>query len=422
MTRLAIGITLALLGGVAGRAAAQNVVVVVAPLEGDRGHAARDTLVSRLEGTVTLVDPARAAGEARRAGAAIGDPLVLRALGADGVVEGRVRRAGPVWLVEVEVRDAQGNRVGGRTLRARRSRPMLRRLRRWASTELVELVAALPPPLASAPVAEAAPRLEAARPEGRPPRAEARAGSNDAQPPSGRAPFTLEAGLALTHRALTYRDDLFSRLRGYTMPAAPFLQLAARWFPAAHADQGPLAGLGVVARGALGLALDSRGANGVAFPTQAWAVDAGLRYRLPVDDVVLHAEVGYQAHHFAIADADGGRIAPDVPSVELHSVRTGVGLRWEVGAFLFFDAEWAYLAPFVVHGITGDDWFPRASVGGVETMGGLGLRFGDFAVAARFEWKRFFYAMNTEPGDTRIAGGALDDNVAGTLRASWTPR
>lgn len=433
MTRTWIPLGALLLGALPAAPALAQPLVVVAPLDGDRG-AAREALVEGLAGAARVADGARVDALAAELDAAPDAPEVLRALGARAVVTGRVARRRRAWWVDVRVHDAAGAPLARRRLRSRRTGRLVRRLRGWASSALADAIAELPAPDAEASPASGAAEAAEARPVEPGASAPSAAGEPTAPstrpeaPPAaprdagGPLPLELEAGLALVHRSFRYTDDLFGRLRGYGLPAAPFVHLGARWYPAAHVGGGPLAGLGVRLAGAFGLALQSRGANDVTFPTEAWSVEAGLRYRLAVDEVVLHADAGYHAHAFTIGAAEDGRIDPDVPSVELHSLRVGAGLRWELPAGVFFTGGGAYLAPVAVGGVTDEAWFPRASAGGVEADGGLGVRLGDLEVAARFAWRRYFYAMNTLPGDARVAGGALDDYLAGRLTLGWTPR
>ncbi len=39
-----------------------------------------------------------------------------------------------------------------------------------------------------------------------------------------------------------------------------------------------------------------------------------------------------------------------------------------------------------------------------------------FQVRAGLEWRRYWFAMNPQPGDTNIAGGAVDQSFAFTAR------
>jgi len=88
--------------------------------------------------------------------------------------------------------------------------------------------------------------------------------------------------------------------------------------------------------------------------------------------------------------------------------------------FILVHARLAYLAVTDAGEIGEDDWFPRLSVAGIEATleagyvlpDGLSLRLG-------VDLRRYFYSLNPEPGDAWIAGGALDQYVAGQLGAVW---
>jgi len=64
------------------------------------------------------------------------------------------------------------------------------------------------------------------------------------------------------------------------------------------------------------------------------------------------------------------------------------------------------------------DRFPHASVGGVEAAAGGAFRIRPGLEArATVSYRRFFYAANPVPGDTFVAGGAVDElaSIDGSL-------
>ena len=234
-------------------------------------------------------------------------------------------------------------------------------------------------------------------------------------------PFAFHAGVAITSRSLTYTDDIFSALRPYQLPVAPFIRLALEWFPGAHFDSGAFGGFSVVARGEAAFGVQSIDGQGVAYPTEAWGFGIDLRYRLRVDDVAFGITAGYGTSTFALRDADELSPRPEIPNVEYHTLRAGGSFRWDIGLGIFVDAEAAYLHPLAAGEIASAAWFPRAEVGGLDGAAGVGLRIDDVQLAARFEITRFWYDMRSEPGDDRVAGGAVDERLSGTLSLVYTP-
>jgi hypothetical protein len=66
--------------------------------------------------------------------------------------------------------------------------------------------------------------------------------------------------------------------------------------------------------------------------------------------------------------------------------------------------------------------FPRLSVGGVEGKLGMALSlFSPWEARIIFDYRRYFYSFNPQPGDPYIAGGALDEyfTVTAGLAARW---
>lgn len=368
--------------------------VAVADFSGPRASLVRREIVSALE---------RAPG------------LTVVSDGADAVVEGRVARVGRRWRAELRLVSSDGRELATEIVRARRVGALTRVARRWARSSLVELASLAPTEPAPEPDAVLAPPRAASRP-----RAAAPSAREPARPRLPR-PLSVWVGFGVVNRSFTYNDDIFGALVPYHLPAAPVVSGGVEWFPGAHVDLGVLGGLSVRAEGESVVALESVGADGAIFGTDLWSIGVGLRYRLRIDDVELHADGGYRAVAFTIHEPGETQRPPDLPNIEVHAIRAGGGMRWNVGSALFFAASAAYLAPLAAGEITSEGWFPRASVGGVEGSAGLGVRIDDVELRGFFGLRRFFYDMRSEPGDERVAGGAVDEYMSGVLELAWTP-
>ena len=334
-------------------------------------------------------------------------------------IEGRVDRAGRRWRARIEARSADGLEIARGTLTARSAVALARHVAVWADEELATQLPPAPAP-APLPTPAAAPAPRRAAPR-RAARAAPRAEPEPATPRLP-APLAMRVGLAVANRSFTYNDDVFGTLAPYDLPAAPVVSAGLEWFPGGHADLGLLSGLSVHAEGELGLGIETLAANGSVHPTELWTLGAGVRYRLRFDEVELSVDAGYFGYGFAIRDASQDEPRPAVPGVELHAVRAGAGVRWDIGSGLFFTGSGAYLAPLAVGEIGSEAWFPRLSVGGIEADAGFGITIDDIAIGARFAMRRFFYAMNPELGDPRVAGGAVDQSFSGALELTYAPR
>ncbi|HUQ08508.1 MAG TPA: hypothetical protein VM261_38720, partial [Kofleriaceae bacterium] len=67
------------------------------------------------------------------------------------------------------------------------------------------------------------------------------------------------------------------------------------------------------------------------------------------------------------------------------------------------------------------DWFPRTTGNGLDASLGAGLRVTRWLSAyARADVRHYFFAMNPEPGDERVAGGAVDTFLGGAVGLAVT--
>lgn len=337
-------------------------------------------------------------------------------------IEGRVTRVRRRWRAQLELRSASGEALASATRAARQVNVLARSVKEWAEELGPQLAQAAPAEPEPEPEIEPEPQPErvapapSARPVAPPPE------PDETEAPRLRAPFVMRAGFAVVNRSFTYSDDIFGALAPYELPVAPVVTLGVEWFPGGHWDLGLLSGLSVHAEGEVGLGLETVAGNGTAHATELWALGAGVRYRLRIDEVELMVDGGYRGYAFAIHEGNDGEPRPDVPNVEIHALRVGGGVRWDIGSGLFFSGGGAYLAPLAAGEIASEDWFPRASVGGVEADAAFGIAIDDIELRAVFAMRRFFYAMNPEPGDARVAGGAVDQSLSGALELSYAPR
>ncbi|KAB2899572.1 MAG: hypothetical protein F9K40_10150 [Kofleriaceae bacterium] len=63
-----------------------------------------------------------------------------------------------------------------------------------------------------------------------------------------------------------------------------------------------------------------------------------------------------------------------------------------------------------------EDWFPRQTGNGLDASVGAAIGLTRWLGAyARAEVRHYFFAMNPEPGDENIAGGAVDTFLGGSI-------
>jgi len=334
------------------------------------------------------------------------------ALDASAFLTGKVSIEGKTASVEIDVQNgADGESIAQFTLKGKG----LAGLKREIAKELVKklegpLERAHPP---SPPEEKIAAAAEEAGEEG----AESEEGGGEEEAPSEPSkaserpsPLEVGGGIRAASRNFRYQDDLFDSLRAYKLGLAPAGFLWLRWYPVAHFNGGALAHLGLTGGYEQGFALESEAANGEKYSTTSREWFAGLRYRIPVQRHEVGIQVNYGVHSFLV---DDDPVFPLVPDVKYSYVRLAADARARVSRVVI-GGHFGYRIVSDAGDIQSDRWFPHASVGGVdaglqagyEVVDGLDLLVG-------FDFRRYFYSMNPEPGDARIAGGALDEYIAG---------
>jgi hypothetical protein len=229
----------------------------------------------------------------------------------------------------------------------------------------------------------------------------------------------VAAGANLITRKFTYKDDLFGKLRPYSLNGWPAIKGRIIWYPAAHATDGIVANFGVDLSAEYAVGLQSKNASGMVFPTRAYDLMADARGRIPIGEheVILVAGVGQGSFHIG---ASTGGLQPDIPSVTYTYIRAGAE-----GLISLFDrlsarTSVAVRTPLSIGDIRSTAWFPAASAIGIDAGLVIGVRIaGGLEARAGIEVVRWALSMNPKPGDTNVAGGAVDQYLEGTLVLAW---
>ncbi|MFO0552231.1 MAG: hypothetical protein U0271_27840 [Polyangiaceae bacterium] len=225
-----------------------------------------------------------------------------------------------------------------------------------------------------------------------------------------RASLAFDAGF----RFFGYNDGLSSNLRSYEILGAPGLAADVELFPFAPLGFMVLRDLGVTAEVRYQPGISSETTSGTALGTEWLRFGGGLRYRLPIDlgrddktPLVFGVRGGFHQDRFVIDSAP--EVAGETPSVKYTFVSVGLDGRFPLGPVALF-AYGDYLGATdsgEVH-----DRFRDPSIGGIDVGGGLAIplvRGLELRVSA--EYIRWFYAFGPVPGDSYVAGGALDEFV-----------
>lgn len=226
----------------------------------------------------------------------------------------------------------------------------------------------------------------------------------------------VAAGVGVLSRSLAYHEDLFGRFAPYDLAAAPALNVRAELYPFA-ARGGALGDLGLVAGGEYAFATSARTADGRERATRFWGVEAGLRWRLTRGPAEVGLSARWAWQSFGI-EPSGAPQGPVTPAWAYQSVRPGVDLRVALGARVALTASLGWL--FVLGYGDAGSFFPRAS--GHAADGALGAAVGltgALELRAQVTARRYFLAMNPEPGDAWIVGGAVDQLLGATIALAW---
>jgi TolB-like protein len=389
--------------------------IVVAPFSGPRAAVVRGYVMQALKKGkgIRVVADTNVKASGIKLGKQSTDSdyaAVADATGANAVLEGIVTAKGRAIALEVRVRNgADGQLVESVAFEPGTLKALQQRIDK-------ELVAQLRDPLGNT-AGPSAPQEDlpagagaTAEEEFDDDEQEAEDQPEPREPSDKPSPLEIGGGIRAFSRNFRYTDDLFDALRSYKLGVAPAAFVYARWYPLAHTQGGPLAHLGLTGGYEQGFALASQAPDGSELGTSTREWWLGLRYRIPIDLHELGVVVTYGKHSFEIDDDPND---PFVPDVGYSWVRLGVDGRVRVSRVVL-GAQLGYRHLTGTGELGSETWFPNLSGGaldagllaGYEILDGLDLLAG-------FDFRRYFFSMGSEPGDARVAGGALDEYIAG---------
>jgi hypothetical protein len=236
----------------------------------------------------------------------------------------------------------------------------------------------------------------------------------------------VELGGGVINRSLTYHQDISARpLLPYYLPAGPILIVDVVAYPHGPSGNDATSNLGFEADLQQGIVSSQLpiGANEARFDNSVHDFAGGVRYRFApstADEIFISATYGEDA--FTFSGPNRGDLA--IPDTIYRYLRSGIGARVGVGGGLSVRAALGYRALNAVEGIKAltnaggpqmEALFPRLVVSGADAD-----VEGDYAIDDRFAirlgvgWRRYWYSMNSRPGDASVAGGAIDQSFVFT--------
>ncbi|HEY6562616.1 MAG TPA: hypothetical protein VI072_35355 [Polyangiaceae bacterium] len=233
------------------------------------------------------------------------------------------------------------------------------------------------------------------------------------------SPLEIWLGFRGFDRDFSYNEDLSQFENGvaeqstYGGPgAAGFLSL--RWYPVAHTKGGFLSHLGLQGGYERGFLTRAKSPTGRELDVTYQEFFIGLRGRIPIAKHELGVSASYGQHEFTIQDDD-----VLLPDVNYGYLRPAVDGRFRFGKGLV-GFSLGYRNVLSAGQIQDDDWFPNSDVGGIDAglFGGY-TPTGSYDLMAGFDMRRYYYSLNPDPGDPRVAGGAVDQYLGVWLGVAW---
>jgi hypothetical protein len=238
--------------------------------------------------------------------------------------------------------------------------------------------------------------------------------------PSGRAWLDFELGMGGYNRSLTFNQNLTPSLLSYTLGVGPIAVANVVMYPLDPLFGGLLGNIGLEAEIQQGFSISSTLANGNTSTTYKDVVHdyaGGGRYRFifgAANDLYLSVTGGEDAFTFTGRSANN---VLNIPDTIYHYVRPGAGVELAVGGGLSFSVAAGYRIVLNHAGAQFQQFFPRSTVAGADAEVVARYALTDmFQVRAGLEWRRYWYAMNPQPNDNFVAGGAVDQSFAFTAR------
>ena len=236
--------------------------------------------------------------------------------------------------------------------------------------------------------------------------------------PSGRAWLDFELGMGGYNRSLAFNQNINPALLSYTLGVGPIAVANVVMYPLDPLVGGLLGNLGLELEVQQGFAISSTlSSGGPTYKDVVHDYAGGGRYRFTfgaANDFYVSVTGGEDAFTFT------GRSATNVlmiPDTIYHYVRPGLGLHLGLGGGLGLSLAGGYRAVLNNAGPQFQQFFSRATVAGADAE--LVVRYAVspmFEARAGLEWRRYWFAMHSVPGDTYPAGGAVDQSFAFTAR------
>lgn len=184
--------------------------------------------------------------------------------------------------------------------------------------------------------------------------------------------------------------------------------------------RGALAGLGAAGHFTHVPSFETEDGDGARYTSEARSFAAGARYRYLLGPVTLAAALDFGQQSFSI-ESRGDMTAPDFPAVKYRYLRAGLGAAAPLWSRYSIAGAVGYRHVLSSGEIESSDFFPRTTARAIDVELELAaaLLWGfDVRLGAALE--RYGHDLQPEPGDSKVAGGALDQYPRLHLRLGYS--
>jgi hypothetical protein len=231
--------------------------------------------------------------------------------------------------------------------------------------------------------------------------------------------ISIAVGPELVGRHFSYTDDIFQELRQYDLAGAAALGATAEAYPVADRP-GPIANLGGAARLSHAPSFRSDSVTGEVFTSTSTSWALGARYRKDLLGLEVLGALDFGSQSFSV-DSAMADVDSQVPDVRYKYLRPGLAARMGFRDRYAGEVAFGYRHVLSTGEISTAEYFPRLSARGFDIEGAVSARlFGGFDVRAGAALEQYGYALKPEPGDMRVAGGAVDRYPRFFLRLGYS--
>ena len=234
--------------------------------------------------------------------------------------------------------------------------------------------------------------------------------------PPGNPWLDFELGVGGLNRSLTFTQTMVPPgsvpLRPQSLGFAPLAIANLVLYPW---KAGRVGNFGVQAEIKQALGISTTLPTGASVAAAAHEYAGGVRYRVlfaTTDDVFFSLTLGEDAFTFN----GPNRSSLATPDTIYHYTRVGTGMRVAIsdGVGVSFGGGYRYIDNRGGSQIS-QGFFPHLTVAGADADVVARYALNEtFEVRAGLEWRRYWYAMHSQPGDLVVADGAVDQSFAFT--------